>query len=673
MSGEDEGTARRRFLAALAGAGAAGLAGCGDGDGGDGTTASPTSGSTTASTTEPPPATTTQATTTEPSTTEPTTEPTTTVGLVEGRTWRMVVPPKERWREGYNPLRRDTFWWDGEAMLRQRLYDQSLVDRSIVPRAARELNYEEGVLRVDLHEDLYWASGSAEKRDPVNVTAADWVDAAWVLADVHAQGTVSDIERRGTYGFTVYFAEELRRNEALHRGAWGSAVAHGALGTGCNATFWQSSLQRYADASTEEERTRVWNDARDRRVESPHPVTSGPFRVASSEEDRLTLTLRDDEDPTPRGVAAPTFDTVEILVRDEASAQTQAFADGRLPFAGTVTEPAWGGGLHELAAFDESVVDVDVPFDTRVIELPRTMVTGCLMFNTAQPPADSVHFRRAVAYLANRETLGTRFSQADRLLTGFTTEQDETDLLSDGLLGALRNGPHGGYSVGTSDTERATAELQAGGFERDSEGRWLHRSGEFAGEPITLEVPLFPGSELVIDTFEQFVPTLTEFGIEATVVVDDMRAWEAWSGEGAALSMGRWGGRTPWRVYRAAFLGHPSFGDVNMPDVWEGPPVGDPATPPSVATDERTTFDVAALVDRLPTATDDRYASATDRLAWVFNQSVTRLPLGRVPLVYTVDTDSWDWPTPVAEHPEAWTGVPRQTWVHGTVDAVPEA
>ncbi|MFB6136766.1 MAG: hypothetical protein ABEJ42_00290, partial [Halobacteriaceae archaeon] len=126
MSGDrDEGaTRRRRFLRALTAGGVGGLAGCGSG-GDDGTATAPLASTSSAA---PTPTTGDAASTaTEaPTSSAPPGTDTTPSGVVEGRTYRVHVPPREEPTAGYNPLDDGTFWFDGHDAMRLTLFERSL-------------------------------------------------------------------------------------------------------------------------------------------------------------------------------------------------------------------------------------------------------------------------------------------------------------------------------------------------------------------------------------------------------------------------------------------------------------------------------------------------------------------------------------------------------------------
>ncbi|MFB6136861.1 MAG: ABC transporter substrate-binding protein, partial [Halobacteriaceae archaeon] len=559
------------------------------------------------------------------------------------------------------------FWFDGHDAMRLTLFERSLVDLELRGQAAASWNLRDGVLDVEIHENLSWVSGSESERSPVPVTAEDWVEASWVLsrAGVGTTAWMERIEATGEHSFTVYFTDPVSRLRL--------AENYGGIYAPNNAVFWRPWLDDYADATTDEGRQSAVRDAASYRLSSPHPVTNMPFRVDTETGSGWRLTLRDDEPDTPRWVDEQTFDTGEIVVGG-VEAQTQAFVDGRLPYAGAVPREEWGGGHRALLAFDESVVDVDTAFETDTLTIPRAASPGCFVMNHAREPAADVHFRRALAYLADRSAMTRRFAEGDEIPTGFMIARDERRFLSADLLSTLRDAPHDNYGYATVDTEAARAELEAGGYEQDSAGQWLHRTGDDAGDPITLDVPAFSGLDELAAAASPFESALTDFGIETSVsVLAPDETWLRFVEGNFTVALGYWGGRLPHDVFATAFVpGWGTYADHGFPATWEGPPVGKTATPPSTATDDTVTYRVHDLVERIRGREQTAVTALSDQLAWVYNQSASHIPMGHLPLVYTVNTRDWDWPMPADEHPAAWSGTPRgHVWQRGRIDAVP--
>ncbi|MFB6138296.1 MAG: ABC transporter substrate-binding protein [Halobacteriaceae archaeon] len=667
---------RRKLLASLGLTGVAGLAGCGGdggGDGGGGTTAPPGTGtsapgSTTAGpgpgTGTSPPGSTTEGTGgTETKGTE--TGTSTEAPWAPNRTWSVFVRPPGPGNAQYNPANGTVFWAPGGHMMRFKVYQKSFVNGEFQPEVAKDWNYRVGVLDLDFFQDHYFASDRLGERNPVNINADDFIKGTyqlknWMWGEQFPR--IDSVEKQGEYQLRVRFNDTYRKEFAMTESLSGFEVD--------NYDFYKRKgwIERFKEASSNAERDQIGADLQQKKYFSPHPFTSVPWYVSGTTETTWNLKLRNDETEkfglpeNPRWVDETNWPECVLRVSGETSRARVAFVNGKLPYAGSEM-----GGIQ--------VVDADVPFNTTVEQVPRPHATGAYVFNVGKAPMSNVHFRRAFAYMLNRKKSTTRFMEGDQVITGFLTRDREEKYLSSNILDTLETGPHQNYGYAKAMKEEAEAEMKAGGFERNSNGMWVYQSGQRAGQPMSFKIPCYPWQQAQMNNSTRFQEDMKEFGITVNVYVQtDADLWGRFSDGDYEIGLAYWGGGNPTATYTNAYWGNPAiYGATNWPGQWEGPVMGEFATPVDDASEEMTTYNIAQLTQRLQlTRNDQQYQEIANKLAWVYNQSLPRVPIGFQPRTFVMNTDQWNWPLPFEDYPFAWVSLPRRKlWQRGVIKAIP--
>jgi len=620
---------RRRLIAALGAGSVAGLAGCG-GDGGDPTDTSTDEPDDT-STDEPD----------DTSTDEPDDTSTETTSEPEGekvldRTWRMYTGlplPADAHYNSYNTAE----WWgddwrkpgiggitsDGE------VYADSGLGKS--------LDYRPGVIDVELQDDFYWWTDE-------NFTAEDVMTTMeltnWMSYPGDGFDTIVRSEQTGEYSFRLFLSDTFNRTVALYDNVL-------SLGHWKNTSFWSDYIQRFEDASTDEEIADIQTEINNAKFDDPDPHYLFPFKLQSTTESKYVLELRDDQDYTPHKVPNINYDTIEAIVAGDGTRAEQAFANQETPLGGKI--------------------DGDYDFSTAIYENVESGGPGAYVFNCAKPPTNSVHFRRAWAYMIPFEKHKTENAIVDEYPTGLMSPSTEQGLFSQEFLDSLEN-----YGLEESKVEEATAEMEAGGFSQDSDGNWLFKEGDRAGDPMSFDIPTYEWMSDIANNSTAFTNNMADFGIDVAVnVVDTGTLWGTNSSGEYDITLSYWGGRGPFpsKVFGQTFAfdsGDGAQGYARFPETWEGPPIGEPDADPTE------TYEVASTLDRIALTTDETtYNRLAKTLTWAYNQGLPKIGLMVKPDRQIVNTEEWDWPFPVEENPKKWDN-PFRMVGSGHVDAIPE-
>lgn len=529
------------------------------------------------------------------------------------------------------------------------LVSRSFVDRQFYGELAADWSYEPGVLEITLHEDFYFWDGRR--------VDADHVLAAYALNnymnggdDRDAYPYINEAEKTGEYSVRFRLTDTFREEYAL-AGSFAGWRLPGSL------NYYQSWLEQFEDASTQREISSIVADlSTAREGTNPSPFYYGAFKLVDVETDRYAFSLRTGsfdqlEAPEPPHYVED-INFADVVVTDALNGKrmTQAFIDGAAPFA----------GVSKLSPDKLS-------FETERLDLVRSVTMGAYTFDCSRPPMSDPHFRRAWMYMLDTETHSVpKTMRPEKRVTGFLTENREQIYVSDDLLGALTD--YGWDQHAAAEAER---EMKAGGFDRDSEGNWLFKEGDRAGEPMSFEVVSFAWMEPLWRNATAFVRAMGEFGIAIEHVGDPGEIAERIETTDFDVALTAWGGGTPVRTFGVNFGTETLFstGNPKMPEAWDGPPVGKPAS------ESRETYELARPAQRLRVTRDDEaYQRLVDRLTWVFNQAIPRAPIGASVQAWYLNASKWDWPLPEqrGDNPESWTDAPSERpWSTGGVAYVP--
>jgi len=529
-------------------------------------------------------------------------------------------------------------------MLDYVLLARSYADLEFYGELVDEWSYGSGVLDLTLHDDFSYWDGTAV--DAENVLL-HWQLEEYLAGEEPPEDheLVAGVERTGDVSVRFEFDDDYREEYALERSVAGWHPEG-------SSAYYRPWLQRFEDATSEAAVEDLRVDLLETREDAPEPFYYNAFRITDADDEGWSLRLRTDEEPTPHYVREINYLNFVIGIRSETEKvrlrERQPFYAGRQPF----------GEAHAWTPENLS-------FATELFSFPRRFGRWAFLFDCSNPPTSDPHFRRALAYVTDREDmLGQAPNLPSRRHTPFVTSKREDRYVSRDVLGGLED-----FGWNEVREEAATREMEAGGYERDADGRWLFREGERAGEPMGLTFYGFPWQERAFKRQWALRETLAGWGLEL-----DFGLIEAPSGpagrEDAPISASFWGGRTPERTLATTFGGAtgPETGTPRLPATVEAPPVGEPW---SAYDGDLETYETRAMVERLPRTRDEQYQELVDRLVWVFNQTTPRLGVEGDGRFFLINTTTYDVVLP-EERPDLWTHVPhRRIWNKGIVEYVP--
>ena len=499
-------------------------------------------------------------------------------------------------------------------------YAHTTFDGKIYSGLMEDITYQPGVVTLKMHDDFYWWNGT-------NVTAEDARVQYHVNNYVNyptANEKIVRFEKMGDYEFRLFLDDTYRENYALNSTVVGSRLWG-------NRDYYRSYLEDFEDMTTESEINKLADRLSNKITESdPEPMFNINFKLEATEPDRYILKRRDDVHFSD----VINYDTYELVISEEADKKgQQAFLSGNsVPLVG------------------ESKSKLEPSFDAEEVSTPAASGPGAYQFNCGKAPTSDPHFRRAFAHILNRKKHATTTMNVDEYMTGVPIKDIEVDTFGQSFLDSLT-----GYGLDSVNRDAAQAEMEAGGYEQDSDGNWLFKEGDRAGEPMKFTVPYFPFIADLANNATSFVNEMADFGIQLDLESRDTGAlWEDLSvGPNFEIALAYWGGGPQLTdTYSRSFLDTGptgAHGINNFPETVELPPVGD-----SDGSDE--TYEVANMVSLLAVTSDqDKYDALAKRLAWICNQGLPGVTIGLSPSIDTLNTQDWEWLLPKPDHP-AWSG-----------------
>jgi hypothetical protein len=254
----------------------------------------------------------------------------------------------------------------------------------------------------------------------------------------------------------------------------------------------------------------------------------------------------------------------------------------------------------------------------------------------------------------------------DRIVTPFMTPDREQRYISQDVLDSMTD-----YGWDEVREEEATREMEAGGFERDSQGRWLFQEGEQAGEPMNFTIPRYVWQDQVGNQGTDFFNTMSDWGIELSVEGSDSH-WGDTANGNYTWAAAYFGGGFPEQAMASNFGEIAAYGAGNpqLPATIDAPPVGQSWTEYDGSPQ---TYETRTMTDRLKVTQDDQqYQEIVDQLAWVYNQIVPRFGIEGSVLTRLVNTGMWDMKS-LDENPQKLTrGIGRRAWCNGLISYNPD-
>lgn len=523
------------------------------------------------------------------------------------------------------------------------LANRSYGDNSMYGELIDEWSYDGGQLDVTLHEDFtYW---SGEPVDAENVMVHYELQ-QFRTRSGDAHPSIDALERTGEYELRFSLAEDWREEYAVDRsvGGWSPRGS---------TAYYEEWLEKFRDAANDDEVTEVLANLVQTGENDAAPFYNGPFRITGGHENRVDCELRLDETPVPHFVDDINFTKLELkLVNPQRSMEpTGLFNDGWRP----------------MAASDE-IEGASPSFETVRAAFPPRTGQWSLLFNCRTPPGSNPRFRRAINYATDRKSMRQPSDVLpNRRHTPFATPEREERYVGEDVREALED-----FRWDEAEMEAATREMEAGGFERDSEGQWLYREGEEAGEPMDVRIIASPAQTALGDRVGQFRRELGDWGMTIAVqAVQDYRS-RLDAGSNFTVAATRWGGGVPERALPMNFARDTagSFAVPGLPATLEAPPVSEQW--PTV--EELESYDVRTMARSVRTTGDDgTFQELVDRLTWVYNQTTPRIGVELPAGEYAFNTTRFDVALP-ADAPSLWTRPPPdRVATTGIVDYVPQA
>jgi hypothetical protein len=490
----------RRWLMNLLGTGAvAGLAGCG-GDDGDGDGGGTTTTATTMTAGGDGEDTTTTTTTTEDDGEDDGEDTTTTEQGMQRydnqpviSLYRRPAAPPDSQYQSYSP--QGDHSWDGA--MRFGLLSRSFADGQIYGEMCNDWEYTPGLLEISLHDDWHYWTG--ENIDADNILLhwrlQDFVGGG---DDLNAHSNVIRAEKTGDLSVRFALTDTWRETYAIVQ----TMEYWGPSGT---TEYYRPWLQKFRDAANQSDIEDLRTKLEETTEKDPNPFNHNPFKIVDATENRWIFKLRTPEnnelpgDQVPHFVDEINYLNFEYIVGTEEQRENQLFLEGR-----------------NLASGPDDFSEDELPFPITSVEFSRATDQWSFLFNCSTPPTNDRHFRRAIAYMTNRKQYMQPREIPDEVLTPFMTPDREQRYVSSDVLEGLTD-----YGWDETRREEATREMEAGGFERDSRGRWLFKQGDRAGEPMEFTISRYVWQDQVGNQGTDFIDVMSDWGIGISVEKGD--------------------------------------------------------------------------------------------------------------------------------------------------------
>lgn len=336
---------------------------------------------------------------------------------------------------------------DLNAILSFDLANRSFGDNTVYGELIADWSSDPGTLEITLHDDFsYW---DGEPVDATNVRLHFELE-GYISErfDTEAHPSIQGIEQTGEYSLKFKLAEDWREEYALYRSVTGWTPKG-------STAYYQPWLEQFEDATNDTAITDIIRDLTNKDEQDPDPFYNAPFRIENVHEFTITCDLRLEDEPVPHYVDDINFTTLEIKLSQGVTSEQY-----KRPFRQQWRPNAWV----------DRIENADISFATKNVALSRPFEAWSILFNYSQPPTSNVGLRRAIAYTMNRASaMRRRNTVPNKRQTPFERRREEA-FVSDEILASLED-----YGWDESRAEAATGEMTRVGFERDTDGRWLHQ------------------------------------------------------------------------------------------------------------------------------------------------------------------------------------------------------
>ncbi|CCQ35002.1 extracellular solute-binding protein family 5 (plasmid) [Halorhabdus tiamatea SARL4B] len=490
-----------------------------------------------------------------------------------------------------------------------------------------ERSNERAVLEV--RDGLTWHNG-----DPGDPVSAEDLQAFFVCNEI-ANETVA-----GLYDSTGIEILDDRRLELPLSGKVNERIFRQSMNNWDLDTPYRrygDFVERYLDASDDEEINSVRSDLRSAEFEEPHG--NGPFKFVEKTSSRYRME-RYDHHPDAENINFQYWDVNKVST-DTNSVVLNMFPDGDVDMIRNYNAPptVW-------EQRDDDHLNTQLP----------ALWGQALTFNCEHDDYGSVRVRQAIAELIDRDLVARNYGQWGQpvqapsgIVGNIAGDNSPSERWKDWVTEEGAEALHR-----YDDPERGRRLLREEGYEK-VDGQWKRSDGSQLS--IDIKVPAdYSDWQPIFDTV---VNILDEEGISANKNLIDSTSYypdhylegnyvaasTGWTlgRDNPFYTFGQWFRPLADRVYKM------NFG----PEDVVAPPFGEPDG-------ELQEWDVQELFANVRTAEGDELYEAVEQFAWVANQFVPMLPLIEINDVTWQTADDWDWPDP---DDEAWQAKWPQWWL----------
>lgn len=498
----------------------------------------------------------------------------------------------------FNPYH--TSWNPGDAqeMGYEYLAVYNTAEGEFLPRVGEEWSHEDGVSRATLSEDYAWSDGTP-------LTAEDLVT-TYKLSIYMDQGISQFIDPDGVRadGDYAFELEPKSEFENVEESLWYNQWVETLINT--PASHFGEYVERFEDASTEDEITSVQQDLVEYDPHWDESVFSGPFVYIEANEEYA------DQIPNQEHPIAQDFGFYQRHGVYEEEAGLRA---GEVDY-------------HHQSSTLQGLPD---KYDS-----PPVSFSGqsfAILFGPGDEfVRDDRRVRQAIAHAVDFESMRDSTkpgTPVDEYSGGIDSGYIEHFVQEDVLSGMTNYVPR--------DTDRATTLLEEAGFSRDS-GTWY--------TPNDSEWTLnFPVGNWFNTPSEIVANNLSEFGVSVDHYVDEMATWNAEVEQPLDYDISlhlNYGEARQYHAYpdlEAAYFGSTRGAINQVESVSEEVEVPEPGNPDG----DSMTINVRDTLDQLSVAgSDEEVMELSTQLSWAHNQLLPGAQVFPWSEFYWVNAGEWN-------------------------------
>ncbi len=531
------------------------------------------------------------------------------------------------------------------------LIGRSNYDFSHYGHLVEDWSYEPGVLQLTFHDDFYWWSGEQVTVDDF-LNQLEYEDYLWGDDDLDYHVDIVSMERIDDLTARLAVVDAWHEDWAIYQ-----TVENFLINMSRNVS--DGWIEEFGDAPDLDAIEDLREEHEEQFIESDEELAElfysiYEFRldgaVGEVGEDYWQFELVQEKNGNLRHHAnydnrehLPNFRYARYEVHEEHDVlTTERYQEQVQPFVGP-----------EAPETLEQAVAGEFDFEIEQIEYFRPPNTiGGIQFNHDVHPSDDVHFRRAFAYLVDNTAWEGYIENIPIESNHPYFSDDELEMyVSDAVIDAFTD-----YGWDEMRFDEAEAELEAGGYERNADGRWLLQEDGVegdAGEPMEFEFSTHDWMGWVPEYGTDWYADMDDFGIGLETLLELPEDW--------TVLFTYTGGGTPEHA----------LGNVYLDEDWARPEYNIPSTVlapefletagPGDPTDDWVEYEVATMTERLTVTTDEEmHQELVDELTWVVNQAVNHYGVSPGGQIVCLNQEEWFWP-PLEEVPATHSDVVFRT------------